>query len=66
MCIRDRNPEQYIMASDEESESDCLMDDGPACYCIGSDSEAEDCGEDVLPRGEEASHLEPTEGAWIL
>eukprot|EP00969_Alexandrium_andersonii_P040230 1763521-Alexandrium_andersonii.AAC.1 len=35
-------PEQYFIAADEESESDCPVLGGPACYCIGSDSEAEE------------------------
>eukprot|EP00969_Alexandrium_andersonii_P163382 7221918-Alexandrium_andersonii.AAC.1 len=64
MCIRDRFPEQYFIASDEEDESDCPVVDGPARYYIGSDSEADGDGEGGPLNGEGPPHLGPGEGAW--
>eukprot|EP00969_Alexandrium_andersonii_P064585 2844378-Alexandrium_andersonii.AAC.1 len=41
-------PEQYFIASDDESETEWLERDGPARYCIGVDSDAGDCGDPVF------------------
>eukprot|EP00969_Alexandrium_andersonii_P046461 2039033-Alexandrium_andersonii.AAC.1 len=51
MTGREHLPEQYFIAPDAESESDCPADDGPECYCIGLDSDVEDCEDPVLGQG---------------